>query len=186
MRFIGEDGSPAASFPASAPGEIDGPTAELEILRGELSRILLEHTREHTDYRFGTQIADLTDHGDHVTVALRRRNDLDADVVVIAEGLRSRTPVRHPRPRSPTSACTSPTSRSPAGRRRPVVELAARPRLPRRAPAPGQPRHHPRHPDVHLRRARTRGPRPRRPGRHSAPHLRRRRRRRSARPRRAR
>src|ERR1700759_1388505 len=28
MRFLGEDGTPAASFPMSAPGEADGPTAE--------------------------------------------------------------------------------------------------------------------------------------------------------------
>src|SRR4051794_32909809 len=52
MRFLAEDGSPAASFPMSGPGENDGPTAEFEILRGELSRILIEHGRETTDYRF--------------------------------------------------------------------------------------------------------------------------------------
>ncbi|HYJ54976.1 MAG TPA: FAD-dependent monooxygenase [Mycobacterium sp.] len=91
MRFLDENGAPAASFPMSAPGEIDGPTAELEILRGELSRILIEHTRDNTDYRFDTQISNLTDHGDHVTVTLNDDTALDADLVVIAEGLRSRT-----------------------------------------------------------------------------------------------
>ncbi|NTY61735.1 FAD-dependent oxidoreductase [Mycolicibacterium sphagni] len=40
MRFLRDDGSPAAAFPMSASGEIDGPTAEFEILRGELSRTL--------------------------------------------------------------------------------------------------------------------------------------------------
>jgi 2-polyprenyl-6-methoxyphenol hydroxylase-like FAD-dependent oxidoreductase len=91
MRFLGEDGTPAASFPMSAPGEIDGPTAELEILRGELSRILIEHTHERTDYRFDTQLADLVDRGDHVTVDLNDGTAIDADLVVIAEGLRSRS-----------------------------------------------------------------------------------------------
>lgn len=91
MRFLDEHGSPAASFPMNAPGEIDGPTAELEILRGELSRILIEHTREHTDYRFGTQMTGLTDHGDHVTVAMDDGTAIDADLAVIAEGLRSRS-----------------------------------------------------------------------------------------------
>ncbi len=91
MRFLDEDGSPTASFPKNAPGEIDGPTAEFEILRGELSRILLEHTRERTDYRFDTEIADLTDHGGHVGVALTDGTDIAADLVVIAEGLRSRS-----------------------------------------------------------------------------------------------
>jgi 2-polyprenyl-6-methoxyphenol hydroxylase-like FAD-dependent oxidoreductase len=91
MRFLGEDGTPVASFPMSAPGEFDGPTAELEILRGELSRVLIEHTQERTDYRFDTQLADLTDRGDHVSVALSDGTAIDADLVVIAEGLRSRS-----------------------------------------------------------------------------------------------
>lgn len=89
MRFVAADGSAVASFPMGGPGESDGPTAELEILRGELSRILIEHTRETTEYRFGTQIADLTDRDDHVTVALDDGSTVDADVVVVAEGLRS-------------------------------------------------------------------------------------------------
>ena len=91
MRFVDEHGSAAAEFPMSAPGEADGPTAEFEILRGELSRILIDHSRDGTDYRFDTRVADLTDHGDHVTVALDDGTSVDADLVVIAEGLRSKT-----------------------------------------------------------------------------------------------
>ena len=91
MRFLGESGSVAASFPMNEPGRVDGPTAEFEILRGELSRILIEHGRAGTDYRFDTQIRDLTDHGDHVTVDLQDGTSIDADLVVIAEGLRSRS-----------------------------------------------------------------------------------------------
>ena len=90
MRFVNADGSAAASFPMRDSGG-RGPTAELEILRGELSRILIAHTRDSTDYRFDTQITDLTDHGDRVTVALDDGTSSDADVLVIAEGLRSRT-----------------------------------------------------------------------------------------------
>lgn len=88
MRFLRADGSTAAAFPVS-PGT-DGPTAELEILRGELSRILIERSTT-TEYRFGTQIVDATDHGDHVAVALDDGSTLDADLLVIAEGLRSRS-----------------------------------------------------------------------------------------------
>ncbi|KRD09626.1 FAD-dependent oxidoreductase [Mycobacterium sp. Root265] len=88
MRFLRADGSTAASFPVS-PGT-DGPTAELEILRGELSRILIEHA-DSTDFRFGTQIADVVDHGEHVAVTLDDGDALDADLVVIAEGLHSRS-----------------------------------------------------------------------------------------------
>ncbi|MDX1890435.1 FAD-dependent monooxygenase [Mycolicibacterium sp. 050158] len=91
MRFLDENGKPVASFPVSHDGQTDGPTAELEILRGELSRIVVERSRDRTDYRFDTQIADLTDHGDGVTVALSDGSSVDADLVVIAEGLRSRS-----------------------------------------------------------------------------------------------
>src|SRR5690242_17541306 len=48
-RFVRADGSPAASFPVASDGEADGPTADMEILRGELSRILVEHTAARTD-----------------------------------------------------------------------------------------------------------------------------------------
>src|ERR1700759_3544996 len=50
MRFVRADGSAAASFPMDASRGSGGPTAELEILRGELARILFEHTCDTTDY----------------------------------------------------------------------------------------------------------------------------------------
>ena len=109
-RFVKADGSAAASFPVSAPGQNDGPTAELEVLRGELSRILIERT----DYRFNTQIADVTDHGDHVSTTLQDGAVIDADVVVVAEGLRSRSR-RFVTPAAVEDlACTSPTPPSRA------------------------------------------------------------------------
>ncbi|WP_445167732.1 FAD-dependent monooxygenase [Mycolicibacterium sp. Dal123E01] len=91
MRFLSDEGSPVASFPVSASGEIDGPTAEFEILRGELSRILIERTGDRSDYLFDSEIADLADHGDRVTVNLQDGTTIDADLVVIAEGLHSRS-----------------------------------------------------------------------------------------------
>lgn len=90
-RFVRSDGTAAASFPVSEPGGNDGPTADLEILRGELSRILIQQTTGAADYLFDSQIADVTDHGDRVTVALRDGTALDADLLVIAEGLHSRS-----------------------------------------------------------------------------------------------
>lgn len=89
-RFVTADGTAVASFPVGSGGHSDGPTAELEILRGELSRILVEHTPD-TEYRFDTQLCDVTDHGDRVTATLSDGSTLDADVVVIAEGLYSRS-----------------------------------------------------------------------------------------------
>jgi 2-polyprenyl-6-methoxyphenol hydroxylase-like FAD-dependent oxidoreductase len=91
LRFVRADGSQAAAFPIAAPGQTDGPTAELEILRGELSRILIERTIDHTDYRFDAQIVDVDDHGDRVTATLHDGTVIDADLLIIAEGLRSRS-----------------------------------------------------------------------------------------------
>lgn len=90
LRFVDENGSTVTEIPAGQ-NDTDGATAEMEILRGELSRILHEHTREHTDYRFGEQITDLNEYGDHVTATLTGGGVIDADVVVVAEGTRSRT-----------------------------------------------------------------------------------------------
>ncbi|MGU3654415.1 FAD-dependent monooxygenase [Mycolicibacterium sp. A43C] len=89
-RFVTADGRPAASFPVGEPGGSDGPTAELEILRGELSRILIEHTPD-TEYLFDRQIADVTDHGDGVSTVLQDGSVLESDLLVIAEGLHSRS-----------------------------------------------------------------------------------------------
>lgn len=89
MRFVKDDGTAAASFPIDSSGRFDGATAELEILRGELSRILIEHTRDSTNYRFDTQITGLDDRGNVVTTTLDDGTSVDADLVVIAEGLRS-------------------------------------------------------------------------------------------------
>lgn len=90
-RFVRADGTAAASFPVGSGGEQDGPTAEFEILRGELSRILIDATKELTAYRFDARIADATEHGDHVVVALEDGTELEADLLVIAEGLHSRS-----------------------------------------------------------------------------------------------
>lgn len=90
-RFVRSDGTAAASFPVTSRGENDGPTAELEILRGELSRILVERTTADTDYRFDTQITAVDDDGERVDVALSDGTSVDTDLLVIAEGLHSRS-----------------------------------------------------------------------------------------------
>ncbi|MEJ2863293.1 FAD-dependent monooxygenase [Actinomycetospora flava] len=90
LRFVDDDGAAVAEFPAGE-GDTAGGTAEMEILRGELSRLIHERTRDTTDYRFGEQIRELTEHGDHVTARLAGGEEIDADLVVVAEGTRSRT-----------------------------------------------------------------------------------------------
>lgn len=91
--FVDDAGRTVADFPA-ATGEVDGATAELEILRGRLSGLLHDATRASTEYVFGDQIADLTEHPHGVEVTFASGAQRQVDLVVIAEGVRSRTRTR--------------------------------------------------------------------------------------------
>jgi 2-polyprenyl-6-methoxyphenol hydroxylase-like FAD-dependent oxidoreductase len=88
-EFVDADGTTVARF---AAGESDsgGATAELEILRGQLSRIIVDRTRD-TEYVFGDQIVALDNGEDGVTVTFAHGPVRTFDVVVVAEGLRSRS-----------------------------------------------------------------------------------------------
>ncbi|GAA0548151.1 FAD-dependent monooxygenase [Paractinoplanes ferrugineus] len=82
--LIGADGGVRAELPS---GGTDGATAELEILRGDLARTVLDHLPEGVEFIYGDTIDTITD--DAVTTAAGRV--LGADLVVIAEGVRSAT-----------------------------------------------------------------------------------------------
>ncbi|GLZ78298.1 FAD-binding monooxygenase [Actinorhabdospora filicis] len=69
----------------------DGFVTELELLRGELADLLYQHTRDTTEYIFGDEITGLSDSGDGVDVTFRRGAGRRFDLVVLAEGFRSRT-----------------------------------------------------------------------------------------------
>ena len=89
LTFVDERGAVVSRFPAGT-GDTSGPTAELEILRGELSRLVRERTAG-TEYVFGDQIAALDEGPDGVDVTFRHGSSRRFDLVVIAEGLTSRT-----------------------------------------------------------------------------------------------
>jgi 2-polyprenyl-6-methoxyphenol hydroxylase-like FAD-dependent oxidoreductase len=89
-EFVDADGNPVASFPVPE-SDTDGPTAELETLRGRLSRIIVDRTRAGTEYLFGDRIVGLDDRDDAVTVTFANGSDRTFDLVVLADGLRSRT-----------------------------------------------------------------------------------------------
>jgi 2-polyprenyl-6-methoxyphenol hydroxylase-like FAD-dependent oxidoreductase len=88
--WVNEDGSPAASFITDELGH-DGPTAEMEILRGDLARLLYDAAREQAAYRFDDRIEriDQDDAVARVTFAAGTSETFDA--VVIAEGVGSAT-----------------------------------------------------------------------------------------------
>ncbi|MDT8915145.1 FAD-dependent monooxygenase [Amycolatopsis sp. PS_44_ISF1] len=89
MTFIGPGGRPVASFPVGA--EDSAPTAELEILRGRLARLLHDHSAASAEYVFGDRITALHEDGRGVHVDFAHGPDRRFDAVVIAEGARSRT-----------------------------------------------------------------------------------------------
>ncbi|NQX05311.1 FAD-dependent monooxygenase [Rathayibacter sp. VKM Ac-2856] len=90
-RFVGRDGRTLAEFPAGT-SDSGGATAELEILRGDLARLLVERTAEHTEYRFGDRITRLDDHGGAgVTVSFENASEERFDLVVAADGIGSST-----------------------------------------------------------------------------------------------
>jgi len=90
LRFVDEHDVIKAELPAEN-ADTGGFTKELEILRGDLAKILYDRTRDTTEYLFGNQITGLRDHGDRVTVSFEHGAFRDFDLVVAADGIRSRT-----------------------------------------------------------------------------------------------
>lgn len=90
VRFVDGDNRVRASFGSDSLGG-EGFVVELELLRGELAELLHERTRDDVEYVFGDEITGLTDTGDGVDVTFRNGPDRRFDLVVLADGLRSRT-----------------------------------------------------------------------------------------------
>ncbi|WP_434982677.1 FAD-dependent monooxygenase [Xanthomonas arboricola] len=69
----------------------DGPTAELEILRGDLARLLYDAARQKAEYRFGDRIASIDDDDEAATVHFQSGRSDRFDAVIVAEGVGSAT-----------------------------------------------------------------------------------------------
>jgi len=95
LAFVDARGAVQAEFPAASRADAgragDGPTAELEILRGDLAQILHDHTRDRVRYRFGDRITRLDDDGHRVRVGFERGHEEEFDLVIAADGLHSGT-----------------------------------------------------------------------------------------------
>jgi 2-polyprenyl-6-methoxyphenol hydroxylase-like FAD-dependent oxidoreductase len=87
-ELVDSGGEVVAAFGVQG-GEQDGPTAELEILRGELSRALYDRTPDIVGWRFGDTIESLGRRPDEVDVRFASGDERTFDVVAIAEGQRS-------------------------------------------------------------------------------------------------
>ena len=67
----------------------DGYISEIEILRGDLSQVLYDDTREGVEYIFGDRIAELTQDADGVDVTFAGGDRRRFDLVIGADGLHS-------------------------------------------------------------------------------------------------
>ncbi|MVU81918.1 FAD-dependent oxidoreductase [Nocardia sp. ET3-3] len=67
----------------------DGYIADIEILRGDLSRVLYEDTREEVEYLFGDRIAELSQDADGVDVVFESGGRRRFELVIGADGLHS-------------------------------------------------------------------------------------------------
>ncbi|WGX99217.1 FAD-dependent monooxygenase [Nocardioides sp. L-11A] len=85
---VDADGKVLETFRADADGG-DGYIAEIEVLRGDLSRVLYDDTRGDVAYVFGDRIAELTQDADGVDVTLARGGRRRFDLVIGADGLHS-------------------------------------------------------------------------------------------------
>jgi 2-polyprenyl-6-methoxyphenol hydroxylase-like FAD-dependent oxidoreductase len=88
--WVEADGTVAARFLTEELGT-DGPTAEMEILRGDLARLLYEPARSRAEYRFGDPIARIEDRPDGAAVTFASGATETFDLVIVAEGVGSRT-----------------------------------------------------------------------------------------------
>ncbi|MFD0522320.1 FAD-dependent monooxygenase [Paractinoplanes durhamensis] len=67
----------------------DGYISEIEVLRGDFSRVLYDDTRENVEYVFGDRIAELTQDADGVDVTFASGNRRRFELVIGADGLHS-------------------------------------------------------------------------------------------------
>ncbi|MBL7309229.1 FAD-dependent oxidoreductase, partial [Escherichia coli] len=88
--WIDGQGRVAARFDVAGSAG-DGPTAEMEILRGDQARRLYEPARERARYRFGDRVARVAEDEDAVAVTFANGATERYDAVIVAEGVGSST-----------------------------------------------------------------------------------------------
>ena len=85
---VDADGNVLETFRADDDGG-DGFISDIEILRGDLSQLLHDNTRDGVEYIFGDRIAELTQDADGVDVIFAGGNRRRFDLVIGADGLHS-------------------------------------------------------------------------------------------------
>jgi 2-polyprenyl-6-methoxyphenol hydroxylase-like FAD-dependent oxidoreductase len=85
---VDSDGTVLETYPADE-NDGDGYVSEIEVLRGDFSRVLYDDTRDSVDYVFGDRIAELTQDADGVDVTFAGGDRRRFDLVIGADGLHS-------------------------------------------------------------------------------------------------
>ncbi|MEU8074757.1 FAD-dependent monooxygenase [Catellatospora citrea] len=83
MRFVDAAGRRLMELPGDFAG------GEVEVLRGDLARVLYEHSRSHAEYVFGDTVTALAQTTDGVDVTFAHGPARTFDLVIGADGVRS-------------------------------------------------------------------------------------------------
>lgn len=86
LSFVDADGRQVATMPTSTFNE----PGDIEVMRGDLARVLYEATNNDVDYRFGDSVDTITQDDDVVQVAFAGGTSAEFDLVIGADGLHSR------------------------------------------------------------------------------------------------
>ncbi|KAL9038300.1 MAG: hypothetical protein Q9214_005335 [Letrouitia sp. 1 TL-2023] len=89
LAFVDEKNHHFARIPLDAPGVSF--TSQYEILRGDLVDIFYNACKEYTDFMFGNRISGIEDQGNKVKVFFKEGQVKDFDLVIVADGMNSRT-----------------------------------------------------------------------------------------------
>lgn len=89
--WVTEDDGVVARFAAADSDTDHGPTAEMEIRRGDIARVIYDAVCERAAFRFGDSIAALTQDETGVDVTFASGQQARYDTVIVAEGVGAHT-----------------------------------------------------------------------------------------------
>jgi 2-polyprenyl-6-methoxyphenol hydroxylase-like FAD-dependent oxidoreductase len=89
MAYVDGANKRLAGMPADLLGNSGGAIAEIEIMRGDLVRILYQATCDQIEYIFDDAVTELAQGDDGVKVSFRRGQPRSFDLVIGADGLHS-------------------------------------------------------------------------------------------------
>ncbi|KAI2636865.1 FAD/NAD(P)-binding domain-containing protein [Hypomontagnella submonticulosa] len=92
LQIVNSAGKRRAFFPANRSGKgLQSFTTDWEIMRGDLCRLLYDHSKDRTKYIFGTSVESFEEKDDGIEVRLSNGNMNKYDLLVGADGQGSRT-----------------------------------------------------------------------------------------------